>query len=440
MFAIHQRVRRRICQAAFCLLCLMPTTGLLAWTMTLTTAGHAARCQQELGQWLGMETRFERVRYPQPGLSLYEGFELLDAETGQQVLRCRTLGITHAGRKLLLEPSEVELSAEQGEKLLRLVVRRLSRELPGENAVWVVPTSVTLRSASGDQTYDDLEAQIESQPEQSAATVRFRLPDAQAGEPPVLSVVRQRSGGEVATVVKLDTMSALLPVSIFAPWLDLGSLLGDEAAFRGSLALTGSGEGWSGELAGVLTEVDLERLVTRRFPHALNGRATVVIKQSKIENGRLAEASGQLLSESGMIGGSLLVSAVELLGCVPRQTWAPGAASPGKLPFASGKNYGYRSLSVEFTVDEQGLLLEASPDAEPAGAILLDEDLRPRLSVAPSSPLPLIQLVKALVPNSLVQVPATKETALLVPWLPLPAIVLPDNGDRAMPAPPLRVK
>ncbi|HEV3342559.1 MAG TPA: hypothetical protein VG125_19460, partial [Pirellulales bacterium] len=121
MFAIHQRARRRICQAAFGLFCVTPTTGLLAWTMTLTTAGHAARCQQELGQWLGMEARFERVRYPQPGLSLYEGFELLDAETGQQVLRCRTLGITHAGRKLLLEPSEVELSAEQAQKLMGLV-------------------------------------------------------------------------------------------------------------------------------------------------------------------------------------------------------------------------------------------------------------------------------------------------------------------------------
>jgi hypothetical protein len=293
---------------------------------------------------------------------------------------------------------------------------------------------VTLRSPTGDQTYDDVEAQIESQPEQSAATVRFRLPDPQMGEPPAFSVVRQRSGGEVVTLFKLDTMSAVLPVSIFAPWLDLQPLLGDEAAFRGSLAITRSGAGWSGELAGVVSDVDLERLVADHFPHSLNARATLAIERSRIENGRLAEANGQILSEWGTVGGSLLVSAVDLLGCVP------GTAPPGELPFAGGKNYQFRSLSVEFTVDEEGLLLEASPDATPRGAIVLDERAEAMLFAPPPVPMALIQLVKALVPDSTVQVPATKETASLVPRLPLPAIVPPDNGKRAISSPPLRFK
>jgi hypothetical protein len=432
MFAIHQRVRRRICQTGFCLFCVMPTTGLLAWTMTLTTAGHAARCQQELGRWLGMEARFTRVRYPQPGLSLYQGFELLDTETQELVLRCRTLSVTDAGRKLILEPSDIEVSAEQAQKVARLLMRRLSREIASEKAIWVVPTSVTVRSAAGDQTYDDVEGRIESLPDQSTATLRFRLPEPEAGEPPFLSVVRQHVG-DTATTVKLDTMSARLPVSIFAPWLDLRHLLGDDAAFQGTLTIGASGDGWSGELAGVLTDVDFERLVTRRFPHQLNGRATLVIEQSKIENGRLVEASGQILSESGTIGGSLLVSAVELLGCMP-----------GRLPFANGKIYRYRDLSVEFTVDERGLLLEASPYANPPGAILLnyhrDAHGDTMLSASAPSFVPLIQLVKALVPESTVQVPATKETAALIPWLPLPVIVPPDGDDRTPSAQKLRVE
>ena len=422
MFAIHQRARRRICQAAFFLFCVMPTTGLLAWTMTLTTAGHTARCREEIGRWLGMEVWFERVSYPQPGLSLYKRFELVDAETGQAVLRCRTLGVTDADRKLILEPSEVEVSAEQAQKLARLLMRRLSREIASDKAIWIVSGSVTMRSAAGDQTYDDVEGRIESRPEQSTAALRFRLPEPQAGEPPALSIVRQH-GDDIATTVKLDTMSAVLPVSIFAPWLDVRHLLGDEAAFQGTLTIA-SGDGWSGELTGVLTDVDFERLVTRRFPHQLNGRATLATEGAKIENGRLVEANGQILSESGTIGGSLLVSAVELLACIP------GGALPGRLPFASGKNYRYRDLSVEFAIDEQGLRLEASPDAKPTGAIMLSRNGDAMLSAPAPSVMPLIQLVKALVPESTVQVPATKETAALVPWLPLPAIVPPNGGNR----------
>lgn len=410
----------------------MPTTGLLAWTMTLTSPGHAARCQQELSQWLGMEARFERVRYPQPGLSLYERFELLDAETGEQVLRCRALGVMHAGRKLILEPNEVEVAAGHAQRLARLLMRRLSREIPGEKAVWMAATSVTLRSAAGDQTYDDVEGRIEPEPEQSIATLRFRLPELQAGEPPAFSVTRRHADG--ATAVKLDTMSAVLPASIFAPWVGLKHLLGDDAAFQGSLTVEALADGWSGDLAGVLTNVDFERLVTRRFPHLLNGRATLAIERAKIKNGRLVEANGQILSESGEVGGSLLVSVVESLGCMP------GAAPPGQLPFTGDENYRYRDLSLEFTVGEEGLLLEASPDANPPGAIMLNQRRETMLSAPPSSAVPLIQLVRALVPESAVQVPATKETASLVPWLPLPAIVPPDDGHRRISAPPLHVQ
>jgi hypothetical protein len=432
MFAIHQRIRRRICQTGFCLLCALPTTGLLAWTTTLKTAGHANRCQQDLSEMLGMQSRFRGVRYPQPGQSLYEDFELVDAETGQWVMRCRTLGVTRTGRKLVLEPGDMELSADQAQKLVRLFMRRLTRELPSEKSICLVPSSVTLHSEVTEQTYDDVEGRLESQTDQSTATLSFRLPDARSGEPPMLSVVRMTSSKGVKTIVKLDTMNSVLPSSVFTHWLDLQPLLGDDATFRGSLTVEATANGWSGELTGVLTEVDLDRLVASRFPHHLNGRANILIESSRIHNGKLIEASGQILSERGTIGGSLLVAAVELLGC------PAGAAPPGRLPFANDTNYPYRDLSVEFAVDEQGLLLTASPDA-PSGAIVFHERGEKLLAAPLSGPAPLIQLVKALVPESAVQVPATKETAALVPWLPLPPIV-PPRDEQSLRSPPLRAE
>lgn len=428
MFAIHQRIRRRICQAGFCLFCALPTTGLLAWTATLKTSGHAGRCQRELTQCLGMECSFKRVSYPQPGQTFYEDLRLVDPETGKSVLRCRALSVTQTSRKLVLDPSELEISAEQAQKLLRLLMRRLTRELPGEETILLVPSSVTLRTETAEQTYDDVEGRIELQTGQSTAMLRFHLPDAQTGEPPMLSVIRKTNRDDVRTIVKLETLGAALPIAVFSPWIELRKLLGDDAAFRGSLTIEANGNAWSGELSGVLTDVDFERLVARRVPHHVAGRGSIAIESSSIHNGRLAEATGQIVSDEGTIGGSLLVAAVEQLNC-----------PPGAVPPVNDRNYRYRNLSVEFAIHERGLLLTASPDA-PGGAILLDQADRTLLAAPTTGPVPLIQLVKALVPDSTVQVPATKETAAIVPWLPLPSIVPALNDAQSPRSLPLHVE
>lgn len=438
MFAIHQRSRRRLCQAGFCLFCLLPTTGLLAWTANLKTVAHARRCQSELNQLLGLECRFQSVNYPQPGESLYESFELVAPETGQCVLHCRSLAIVRMGRKLVLEPSEIEVSADGSQKLAALLIRRLTKELPSEKAIWLIPTSVTLRSGSSEQTYDEVEARLESDADKSSMIVRFRLPEAQAGEPPMLSVVRTTDGqkqktGKQKTIVKLDTMSAVLPISIFSAWLDLKPLVGDAATFGGSLSMEVADGHWSGELAGLLGEVDLAQLVASRFPHHLNGRANVQIEGAIIKNGKLTEVNGQVLSEKGTIGGSLLSAAVEYLGCPPR------ASRPDHPPFIDSMHYRYRDMSIEFEVDDNGLLLSANPDA-PGGAIMLDEQLDKLLAAPTTGPAPLIQLVKLLVPSSEVQVPATKETAALVPWLPFPPIVPPAGDIQSPRSMPLHVQ
>ena len=428
MFAIHQRSRRRICQAGFCLLCAVPTSGLLAWTIGLKTPQHVAHCRRELTERLGFETRFQQVRYPQPGESLYEDFELVDAETCQWVMRCRTLYVSHTARKLVLAPSEVEVAAERGEKLFRLLMRRLTHELSGDREIWLVPCRVTLERKAGAQTYDDVACRVESNPDQSTATLRFRLPEAETGEPPSLSIVRQCTGEGTATAVTLNTLGAVLPVSAFSPWVNLQSVVGDNAAFSGSLTIEESAGRWSGKLAGTLTDVDLERLVAQRFPHHFAGHARVEIARARIEGGKLTAASGRIYSEAGTIGGSLLVAATELLDC-----------QPGRLPFANGTNYIFHDLALAFDLDEQGLRLGAARATKVPGALMLNELDKPILFESRSGPLPLIQLVKALVPDSMVQVPATKETAALVPWLPLPPIVRSPDDDRGLSAPPLRV-
>jgi len=379
-----------------------------------------------------MEARFDRVRYPQPGQTLYEAVELSDAETGQWILRCRTLEVSKNGHKFALAPTDVEVSAAHAHRLVQLVVRRLTRELPGDEPVWFVPTNVTLKSASTAQTYEDVECRIESQAELAAAAIRFRLPEAEAGEAPVLSIGRQRGNDGATTTVRLDSYGSLLPVSIFRPWLDLRTLVGDHATFCGSVAVRQVSNTWSWEATGSMDGIDLEVLVAQRFPHHLAGVARLRIDEARFERGRLTAASGELACPAGTIGGPLLVAAVESLRC--KTIELPG----GRLPFAADKNHPFRELALRFRIDEGGLSLATGRDGQAADALLLD-DRGDALLFPPSvGAVPLMAFIRALVPDSTIQVPATKETAALQSWLPLPSVVPPPHAGPA--APPLRIE
>lgn len=433
MFALHQRVRRRICQATFCALCVLPTTGLLAWSGLLRTSGHRDDRQRQLGSLLGMKVCFERVRYPQPGQTLYEGLELLDAETGRWIARCRTLDVTRNGSRIALAPGNVEIASDKIARLLRLVLRRLTRELPGDEAIWLVPASITLQSAEGAQTFDDVECRMESQPEQAAATIRFRLPQAEAGEAPALSIVRQRGQGELATTtIRLDTRGSSLPVAMFRPWLDLPSMVGSAAIFSGTVAARHEANAWSWEAAANIDGIDLGAMVSHRFPHHLFGAAQLRIDDARVDRGRLVAARGELTCPAGTIGGSLLAAAVELLGC--RTIERPD----GQLPFAIDKNYKFQELALQFAVDESGLAIRALGGAEQSGAILLDDRGDGLLFAPADGRIPLVSCIRALVPDNTIQVPATKETAALESWLPLPPVV--PALDRPIAVPPIRLE
>ncbi|MGH7137622.1 MAG: hypothetical protein ACREHD_17890, partial [Pirellulales bacterium] len=327
-----------------------------------------------------------------------------------------------------LDPHDVQVAAQHADKLLRLVMRRLGRELPGEETIALVPTQVTLESADGSQTYDDVSGRIELDAESSTAILRFRLPELDTGEPPQITLVRQGTAAGVRTTIKLDTLGATLPVSAFTSWLDLEPVLGGDASFNGAIAVEEVGGCYSCDATGMLDAVDLKRLIAQRFPHHLAGSATVEIKHARLREDKLVEAVGVVRSESGTIGGSLLAAAVELLGC------EPGAAPSAALPMTAGRNSEYQELAVAFSIDERGMKLKS---VDPARPLIRDERGKALLVEGSDAALPLIELVRALVPDSTLTVPATKETAQLVRWLPLPPIQR--AADAEPDVPPLRV-
>ena len=427
---LQPSVRRRICRAIFCLGCLLPTTALLGWTVSRKLPGHVEQCEQRLSDLLGLDAHVERVTYPQPGLRLYEGIELSDPETGQPVLRCRWLELGQTGPVWVVRPAFVEVDSDQAGGLVRLLMRRLQRELPAaEASVRILPTRVTLRGPHDEQTYDDAECLIESTEAGDSATLRFRLAGVELNEAATVVVTRRHAAGASATRVSLDTAGAWLPVSMFAAWLDAQHVLGSDARFRGSLWIDQDARGRRGDLSGVLTDIDLETLVAARFPHVLTGRATLEIDRARIEQGRLVEATGLLRCDEGVVGRSLIEAAVDALDC-----------RVGKAIDRHQVNLRYRRLTMRFALDAEGLQLAGMPTEAHAGVILSDERQEPLLSEPPRQRVPAVALVRALVPPNETHVPATKETSALVPWLPLPPIVPPRTDDGSPPRPSARVR
>jgi hypothetical protein len=423
MFRLHQSVRRRICQASFCLFCLLPTAVMFGWSISCKLPGHVRACERQLSEQLGLSTRLAGVSYPQPGMCLFEELELADPETGESIFRCRLLEVSRNDDALVLMPSDPVLEADRLHRLWDLLSRRLRGELANQEQMLLLPCSLTLISARGEQTYEVLDGRLESDDRGEAAELRFRLAGVDMPEPASIRVVRNQQHQPPSNRVSLTTGSAALPCSLFAPIADLETVLGARATFAGSLWADDAKAGWEAEIAGRFDEVDLRQLVTGRFPHILDGAAAVEITEARFQRSRLIEAYGRLNAGPGVIGPSLLRAAVDALGCDSR---------PG-----SGRNSQstYSQLAFSFGVDDEGLKLAGACEGYTPGTLLVDGDGRPLLTKSADRPQAVINLLRLLVPASEVLVPATGETADLIPWLPVPPIVPPREADGAETAP-----
>ena len=82
----------------------------------------------------------------------------------------------------------------------------------------------------------------------------------------------------------------------------------------------------------------------------------------------------------------------------------------------------FREMWFRFQLDDRGLELRGRNDSIPPGAILIG-DSTVLLGEPETQPLPILELVRMLVPASQFLVPATKETNLLLRIFPIPSLV-----------------
>src|SRR3569833_1177790 len=280
---LHELTRRFFCRSAFVFFCFVPTTCVLAWGVARRTAGHRDAYAAAIAQSTDLEVSLASVGHPRPGALLFNDLTLTEPETGERVLHCRVVEVSETSEQQIVRASQIEIEATQAARLWELAELKLRRSTDGDDVpVRFLAGELTWQGAAGGQTLVDVDASLQSTDVGRRADMSFRLPGASADKPITVHVARNQQTKPVTTEVQLDTGSSGVPCAAFAPLVDGGAWFGPRATFHGWFQVSrGEGE-WSGELSGEFNHVDLDTLVTARFPHTLSGEATVQIERARL--------------------------------------------------------------------------------------------------------------------------------------------------------------
>lgn len=401
--------RRRCVRGLFVASCLIPAAACLAWSLHRGGDSDRAAWEQRLSSHLGLRTQMERLRHPRPGVVLFERFRCYDPETDALVVDARAVEIEQGNDGFRLRASQPEVFADRAAGLFTALERRLRREFPNVESTDVFETAeLTWHVPGQSQTLVDVRAELGPAESARQLLAKFSLPESQnGGRGAALRIRRSTAATPPETLVELDTGDAALPCSAAAPLQAVAASFGVRAAFAGKLQLRHAADGWRGTVVGDVGDVDLDALVSRRFPHKLSGTAELLIHRAEWNAGRLEHCDVTLRAQSGHIGRSLVASAAYHLGLGdPRLV----ADDRPVLPFDG--------LELDLTLDEAGVKLSSrSPDARHP-ILWFGQTIYWR---QPPTPLqPAANLLCALVPERELMVPAARHVAGLMEIMPLP--------------------
>jgi hypothetical protein len=424
---MHDRTRRWLCRAGFCLFCLLPTLGTVSAIAISRSPTFRAAEKTAWEHWLttqsGLQATLTEITHPTHDLTLLDGLVLTDRETGAVVCRVRQIEISGSHDQRFLRLAQPEIHREHVWCLWELLHQRVLRgESEFATAIQSTASELTLFAVGGELATSlvDVRCRLFDSPQGRQATFEFRDITAPDTEPAVLRVTRNRQLSPPATRWELDTRTTALPCSLLADYAEAFTGAGPHATFQGTIAATNAADGWEGEISGRFTRVDLDRLVSDRFPHKLSGLAEISLQRARFRGGRVIDVAGSITAGGGVVSLSLLEQAERTLGL------RPGPA----LQLDDQSLWRYQQLAFDFTIGSRGLQLVGrcvSPgDLQPAAeGILLADAQGPLLTNPQYDTLPVVALVRALSPASEIQVPATRETDALLRALPIPEIAAP---------------
>ncbi len=420
MFSLHETTKTHLCRAAFVALCLVPTCAALVWSVVVHLPGYRRSHERAIAAQLGLHAQLAKASSPRPGTTLYEGLDLFDPETRQLLARLPFVELQISGTTIVIKlPFPATLNGERLEAFWKLAHDRTLA-----SSVWrqlrLEAQNLTLHLPEGDESFTDLKCHVENGQDQARFEMSFRraVAGVKPAEPAELTVVRQRQSTPPGGVFQLVTGPTPLCCALAAfVWPDV-ECLGKTGEFQGRILAVEQGGIWKTELNGRATNIDLDLLISQRFPHKLTGRADAELEQVTIQNGRIETATGSIAAGPGLVSRSLIQSAQAHLHLqAPSDTsqWADNLVR-------------YERLGLAFQMSQQGLALKGDlPHAQ--RAMLIDDHRKTLLAEPAVLSQPVVNLARALVPQSDVQVPATRETDRFTRSLPVPSVVAPASGQ-----------
>lgn len=415
---MHEATRTFCCRAGFALGCLLPTLLVGAWIGVRQSPVYAraqqTQWQTQLSRTLGLAARVERIEEPKPGEFVLHGVTLVDPDapsSSSPLATAKRLQLARTAKGLVVLGTEAEINREHLPRLWAILHERLVRgpEI-ASTPVLVSLTGLTLAGPGNGKeaplAISDVRLQLASNQTTARAAIEFRLAG-QAGEPVRMGVERNRSVHPVATRWSINTGGTPLPCSALAPCMAELASLGKECTFHGYITCETRDTTWQAISSGTFARLDLEALVGKQFHHTLTGSANATLTQAFWRDGKLVAAAGHLRASEGIMGRSLWEAAANSLSL----------RLADRLRQYTNDEVRYGELAVGFQLNEQVLQLTGHCASSTDNTLLADQ--YGPLVVGSSSVEP-IALVRALVPDSELQVPAVREARQLIYLLPLP--------------------
>jgi hypothetical protein len=430
MFPLTRAVRQMLATLVLFGLTVVPTGLVAAYAWRINRPGHVRDVEIELGRQLGLQVTLDAVRYPRPGEAVFHGIVLRQEEPRSkglvEIARADLARILRSDRDLTLHLENPRVRCESprnGLAQLGVLFQR-SGQIPFDRINVSAPTCLlemgrddvafTLREVAGEFLVD---------PAAPGLRLAYRVPGEGAGTRCELTLTRDRRTEQIETSLAFKTVEGMpLPARMLNVFFDADDWLGENAKFEGTVSLHQEGtRDWEALFQGELLDVDLAKLVGRRFPrHRLTGRARLAIKQARwgqrpTQGYGWVEVKGELSANQGSIG-------VDLIEALAREM--KFRRSPRLVNLDARKTeVDFRAIGLSFTMQASGeIQIEGALGAEFAPEAVIVGGTAPLLS-APLGTASVHGLIKTLFPVSQASsgflVPHTAESQVLLS-LPVP--------------------
>jgi hypothetical protein len=409
-------MRRSICRSVFLLLGVLPLVSSIAYAAWHRVTVDEASAELHLAATLGMDCQVEDLVTPRPHVTHVRRVRLLDPETGMPLISGAEVRAESGLNGTVFQIESLRIPGDQVSHAWQLLLDRvLKQRRVLQKQIIVVSDRTTLATRDGEVDLFGLRIEAKQDGEATVANVTFKWAR-NVDELVRIRIVRRleetKKDAVPATEIRIETGDRPLPCSVFLAGTPVAQTWGRDLQFQGIAWLDEQHGKYTGEVAGNIHGIDLQRVFAGRFPHGMRGMANVRVEQAVFSDSRFEMLQARIACQDGSIDQPLMRSLANQLGV--------RIASADE----SGPAVSFDQAQVRFRVNEQGLAFVGMCDAA-GGAphrrtgVLMQAGGSAILREPQQQPQPAVNLLRALAGHDAVSFPLENPACVqLWQWLP----------------------